>query len=339
MFGYSAEEAVGKPISMLIPPERPHQMPEMLARIAHGEHIERFDTVRRRKDGSQLDVSLAISPIVDKTGTLLGISTIANDISLRKRAERELLRAKEAAEAAARAKTEFLANISHELRTPLNGILGMTELALDTQLDAEQLEYLLTVQSSGNALLRLISDLLDFSKSDSGGLQLEPAAFNLPEIVRQTVRPLFFQAQQVGLEISCQIDPAIPDTVIGDPGRLRQVLVNLVGNAIKFTQQGTIAVRAVYSASTGREIEVLFTVRDTGIGIPSEKQTAIFEPFTQSDGTTTRKYGGTGLGLAISSRLVELMGGKLWVDSAPGKGSTFSFTLKFEAADRPVFVS
>jgi PAS domain S-box-containing protein len=309
MFGYSAEEAVGKPISMLIPPERPHQMPEMLARIAHGEHIERFDTVRRRKDGSQLDVSLAISPIVDKTGTLLGISTIANDISLRKRAERELLRAKEAAEAAARAKTEFLANISHELRTPLNGILGMTELALDTQLDAEQLEYLLTVQSSGNALLRLISDLLDFSKSDSGGLQLEPAAFNLPEIVRQ-------------------IDPAIPDTVIGDPGRLRQVLVNLVGNAIKFTQQGTIAVRAVYSASTGREIEVLFTVRDTGIGIPSEKQTAIFEPFTQSDGTTTRKYGGTGLGLAISSRLVELMGGKL-----------FSFTLKFEAADRPVFVS
>lgn len=339
MFGYSAEEAVGKPISMLIPPERPHQMPEMLARIAHGEHIERFDTVRRRKDGSQLDVSLAISPIVDKTGTLLGISTIANDISLRKRAERELLRAKEAAEAAARAKTEFLANISHELRTPLNGILGMTELALDTQLDAEQLEYLLTVQSSGNALLRLISDLLDFSKSDSGGLQLEPAAFNLPEIVRQTVRPLFFQAQQVGLEISCQIDPAIPDTVIGDPGRLRQVLVNLVGNAIKFTQQGTIAVRAVYSASTGREIEVLFTVRDTGIGIPSEKQTAIFEPFTQSDGTTTRKYGGTGLGLAISSRLVELMGGKLWVDSAPGKGSAFSFTLKFEAADRPVFVS
>ena len=141
------------------------------------------------------------------------------------------------------------------------------------------------------------------------------------------------------MEISCQIDPAIPDTVIGDPGRLRQVLVNLVGNAIKFTQQGTIAVRAVYSASTGREIEVLFTVRDTGIGIPSEKQTAIFEPFTQSDGTTTRKYGGTGLGLAISSRLVELMGGKLWVDSAPGKGSAFSFTLKFEAADRPVFVS
>jgi PAS domain S-box-containing protein len=339
MFGYPAEEAVGKHISMLIPPERLHEMPEVLAKIAGGQHVERFDSVCRRKDGSRLDVSLAVSPIMDKTGTLLGISTIANDISLRKRAERELVAAKEAAEEAARAKTEFLANISHELRTPMNGILGMTELALDTVLDAEQREYLLTVQSSGNALLRLISQLLDFAKTDSGGLQIEPAPFNLPETIRQTVRPFFFQAQQVGLELSCQIDPALPEALLGDAGRLRQVLVNLVGNAIKFTHEGTIAVRAARSSRTDREIELLFTVSDSGIGVPVDKQAAIFEPFTQSDGTSTRKYGGTGLGLAISSRLIELMGGKLWVDSAPGKGSTFGFTLKFQTADRPILIT
>ena len=332
IFGYSEEEALGKHISMLTPSERMHEMPDFMGRIARGEQVERFDSVCLRKDGSRFDASLAVSPIMDKTGTVLGISTIANDISLRKRAERELLRAKEAAEEAARAKTEFLAHISQELRTPINGILGMTELALDTQLDAEQREYLLTAQSFGNALLRLISDLLDFSKTESGGLQLELAPFNLPETVRQTLRPLLFQAQQVGLEPLCQIDSNLPDTVIGDPGRLRQVLVNLVGNAIKFTQQGTIAIRARNGSCTGSTVEVLFTVRDTGIGIPIEKQTAILEPFTQNDGTATRKHGSSGL--AISSRLVELMGGKLLVDSSPGHGSTFSFALKFETADR-----
>ncbi len=338
IFGYSVQEAKGKHISMLIPAERMHEMPDILGKVARGEPVDRFDSVCLRKDGSRFDVSLAVSPIKDKTGTVLGICTIVLDISLRKQAEREMLRAKEAAEEAARAKTEFLANISHELRTPMNGILGMTELALDTELDAEQREYLLSVQSSGNALLRLISDLLDFSKADSGRLQLELTPFNLPETIRQITRPLFFQAQQVGLEISCLVDPAIPEAVLGDPRRLRQVLVNLVGNAIKFTQQGTIAIRARIGSCAGREIEVLFSVRDTGIGIPLEKQAAIFEPFTQNDGTSTRKYGGTGLGLTISSRLVELMGGKLLVDSSPGQGSTFSFSLKFELADRPVLV-
>jgi len=319
---------------MLIPPERMHEMPDVMSKIGRGKNVERFDSVCLRKDGSRFDASLAVSPIMDKTGTVLGISTIANDISLRKRAERELLRAKEAAEEAARAKTEFLAHISQQLRTPINGILGMTELALDTQLDAEQREYLLTAQSSGNALLRLISDLLDFSKTESGGLQLELTPFNLPETVRQTLRPLFFQAQQVGLETLCQVDSNLPDTVIGDPGRLRQVLVNLVGNAIKFPQQGTVAIRARNGSCTGSTVEVLFTVRDTGIGIPIEKQTAMLEPFTQNDGTAVRKHGSTGSGLAISSRLVELMGGKLLVDSSPGHGSTFSFALKFETADR-----
>ncbi len=338
IFGYSSEEAVGQHISLLIPPERMHEMPDVLGRVARGERVERFDSVCLRKDGTRFDVSLGIFPIMDRTGHVLGISTIVNDISLRKRAERELLRAKEAAEEAARAKAEFLANISHELRTPMNGILGMTELALDTHLDAEQREYLLTVQSSGNALLRLISDLLDFSKTDSGGLQLEPVPFNLSDTMRQTFRPLFFQAQQVGLEMFCEIDSAIPDAVIGDPGRLRQVLVNLVGNAIKFTHQGSITVCAMCKSRSSSQVEVLFTVRDSGIGIPPEKQAIIFDPFTQGNGGTTRKYGGTGLGLAISSRLVQMMGGKLAVDSSPGKGSTFSFTLNFEPADRPILI-
>ena len=319
---------------MLIPPERMHEMPDLLNKITRGDHVDRFDSVCLRKDGSRFDASLAVSPIMDKTGTVLGISTIANDISLRKRAERELLWAKETAEEAARAKTRFLANISQKLRTPMNVLLGMTELILDTQLDAEQREYVLTVQSSGNALLRLVDDLLDFSKTESGGLQLALMPFNLPETIRQTIRPLFLQARQIGLEISCQIDPSLPDALIGDPGRLRQVLVNLVGNAIKFTQRGTVAVRARCGAGNGQKTEVLFSISDTGIGIPLERQATIFEPATPGNGTGTRNHGGTGLGLAISSRLVELMGGKLSVDSDPGQGSTFSFALQFELAKR-----
>jgi two-component system, sensor histidine kinase and response regulator len=336
IFGYSVEEAVEKHVSMLIAPERMHEMRDVMNRIVRGEHVDRFDSVCLRKDGSRFDASLAVSPIMDKTGTVLGISTIANDISLRKRAEREMLRAKEAAEDVARSKTESLANISQELRTPMNVLLGMTELVLDTQLDAEQREYLLIVQSSANSLLRLVDDLLDLSKTESSGLQLSLMPFNLPETIRQTIRPLFLQAQQIGLEISCQIHPSVPDTLIGDVGRLRQVLVNLVGNAIKFTQRGTITVRAHCTARDVQKAEVFFSISDTGIGIPLDRQPTIFEPATQGNGGATRKHGGKGLGLAISSRLVELMGGKLSVDSAPGQGSTFSFSLKFESADRKV---
>ena len=333
MFSYSRDEAIGKHISMLIPPERLHEMPDILGRIARGEQVERFDSVCLRKDGSRVDVSLAISPIMDSKGTVLGISTIANDISLRKRAEQQLVRAKEAAEAAARAKTQFLANISHELRTPMNGILGMAELALDTQLDAEQRECLLVIQSSGSALLRLINDLLDFTRTESGTLALDTIAFNLHETVRQTLRPLRFQAQQVGLEFLCQMGPELPDMVFGDPQRLRQVLVNLVGNAIKFTQQGKVVVHVARNSLNAGCAEVLFKISDTGIGVSPEKQAAIFEGFTQSDGSSTRKYGGTGLGLAISSRLVELMHGKIWVESRLDHGSTFCFTVQLPVSE------
>lgn len=327
IFGYTAADAMGKHISLLVAPDRLHEVPEVIVKVVRGQQISRFESTCVRKDGSRFDVSLAVSAITDKTGRLLGISTIANDISVQKRAEQQLLRAKEAAEAATRAKTQFLANISHELRTPMNAILGMTELSLDTTLDAEQREYLLTIQSSGNALLALIDKLLDFSNTESGALELNRVSFNFQELLRQTVRPFVFQGQQVGLDILCHVSPDLPEMVVGDPERLRQVLVNLIGNAIKFTHQGSVTVTVSCNAGSDHTAEFLFAISDSGIGIPAEKHTAIFEPFTQSDGSLTRKYGGTGLGLAVCKRLVELMGGKIWLASHPGRGSTFYFTV------------
>jgi two-component system, sensor histidine kinase and response regulator len=220
--------------------------------------------------------------------------------------------------------------MSHELRTPMNGILGMAELALDTALSAEQREYLLTIRSSGNALLRLITELLDFTRTEFGSLQLQPTPFRLRDTLRQTIWPLFAQAEQMGLRTSCDFHPDLPDEVIGDPVRLRQVLVNLVGNSIKFTQQGTITFRAELRSRNAKHVELLFTLSDTGIGIPAEKHQLIFQPFIQNDGSTTRRYGGAGLGLAVSSRLLELMGGSIWLESEPGRGSTFYFTVQLE---------
>jgi len=338
MFGYSPQEAIGHSIAILIPPERKHELAEVLGKIARSEPVERFDSVCRRKGGSRLDISLAISPIVDKTGAVLGISTIAHDISRRKQAEADLMKAKQAAEDANRAKTRFLANMSHELRTPMNGILAMAELALDTTLSAEQREYLLAIESSGNALLHLITELLDFTRTELGSLRLETVPFHLPETVRQTVRPLFLQAEQMGLQISLDLAMDLPDDVIGDPARLRQVLVNLLGNAVKFTYQGKIALRAQCLSRSEKDVELLFTLSDTGIGIPAEKHHLIFEPFMQHDGSSTRSDGGTGLGLAISSRLVELMGGKIWLDSELGRGSTFYFTVRLELLAAPALV-
>jgi len=327
IFGYSAEEAIGQHISMIVAPEKLHEVPEVIAKVIRGEQVPRFESICVRNDGKRIPVSLAISAITDKTGRALGISTIANDISVEKRAERELLRAKEAAEAATRAKSQFLANISHELRTPMNGILGMTDLALDTTLDAEQREYLLTIQSSGVALLEMINKLLDFTNTECGALRLNRVSFSLQETLRQTMRPFLFQAQQVGLEVFCRSGADLPALVVGDPERLRQVLVNLVGNAIKFTHLGRVTVDVNCASYTDHTAEFVFSIADTGIGIPAEKHATIFEPFTQSDGSSTRKYGGTGLGLAVSKSLVELMGGKIWLKSEPGHGSTFYFTV------------
>ncbi len=511
MIGYSAEEVIGKSIATIIPPERLSEVPEVLEKMRRGQRLERFDSVCQRKNGDRLDVSLAISPILSKNGDILGISTIAHDISLRKRAEAELhlsrqslilrnqildlfltvsderiyeqvlqmvlkstdskhglfgyiaengdlvvpsmteevwescrvankdarfphevwagiwavalerkaaffnndpgvvpnghtdiersmavpvlyqgkaiglivvankasdytrhdqqlledvstymasvlsarlqrdalervrqqneaelIAAKELAEQASRAKTQFLANMSHELRTPMNGILGMAELALDTSLDAEQREYLMTVQSSGNALLRLIDGLLDFTRLDAKLLTLNYAPFSFAEMMRQTLRPLITEAQQIGLNVWCDLDTAIPDRIIGDEERLRRVVVNVAGNAVKFTHQGSITISVERISQVEDELELLFRVADTGIGISPAKQKDIFEPFTQSDGSNTRRYGGTGLGLAISAQLVELMGGKIWLESMPGKGSTVYFTVRVKAATKAV---
>ena len=294
-----------------------------------------------RKDGSPVWVELSVSLQRDAAGKPAYFIGMVQDISDRKRLEEELRQAKEAAEAANRAKDEFLANVSHEIRTPMNAILGMTELVLDTPLDEDQRQGLKTVKSAADSLLGIINDLLDFSKIEAGKLELVPADFSLRAAVGDTLRALAVRAHKKGLELIYQVQPDVPDALVGDAGRLRQVLLNLVGNAVKFTDEGEVVVRVEIQGdgpppSPGAgEVGLRFTVRDTGIGIPPDQQERIFRAFEQEDTSTTRKYGGTGLGLTIASRLVALMGGTITVDSAPGRGSTFAFTARFGRQPHP----
>jgi len=276
-------------------------------------------------------------PLYDEDGRVVGTFGISRDITEKKQAAEALRAAKEAAEAANRAKSDFLAHMSHEIRTPLNAIIGMTELVLDTRLDSSQQEYLRMVRESGDSLLAVINDILDFSKIEAGKLDLERVTFDLHESLGDTMKTLALRAHVKGLELACQIQPDVPSGLIGDAGRLRQIVINLVGNAIKFTEEGEVVLRVRRESESGDETTLHFSVADTGIGIPEDKRDVIFHMFEQADTSTTRRYGGTGLGLAIASRLVDSMGGRIWVESEPQRGSTFHFTARFApaAADSP----
>jgi two-component system, sensor histidine kinase and response regulator len=327
MFGYLPAEAVGRALN--VGESTPEEEQARMRRLVAGEKFS-YDARAMTRSRTAIDIQVAVAPLLDDTNQCVGRIAVARDVTEHKRSAEALRLAREAAEAANHAKSSFLARMSHEIRTPMNGVLGMTELLLETGLTTTQRKYAETVQRSGKNLLDIINDLLDFSKIEAGKLELENVDMDLRRTIEDIVDLLAERAHVKGLELACSIPADLVTHVTGDPLRLGQVLTNLMGNAIKFTQQGAVVIRVAGVEETAKKVTMRFEVSDTGTGISPEAQTRIFEEFAQADGSTTRKHGGSGLGLAISKQLVEMMGGNIHVESALGAGSTFWFTCSFE---------
>ncbi len=336
ILGTSRDILLGQPFIEYMDPEEVERGMQKFQLVLSGEELIDFEIVFFSSDGEPRNLSFAARPILDSRGVITGARGIARDVTARAEARVVLEEARISAEQMAQARTSFLANMSHEIRTPMNGILGMTELLLDSELTPEQRTSAQLVRTSADALLRIINDILDFSKIESGHFAIEEIPFDLAVVVDSTLRTFVVPAFERGIELVSDIHPDVPEMVTGDPGRLRQVLNNLIGNAVKFTHKGEIAVTVASFTDPDEGAFLRFGVRDTGIGIPEEKLDSIFEEFSQADVSTTREYGGTGLGLAISNRIVGLMGGTIVVTSTVGEGSEFSFRIPLKISESEV---